>query len=121
MSQLRVVIALVFAGVCVVGCLGMLWGELHMPIAESESGTKVELPHTIQLLKMEGPTDHLVESFNGQRDGLAKPLTEKKAEGPLGEYVYSLMLGLALTAGALAVMTLGSEDEVEKTIIPEKK
>lgn len=99
----------------------MLWGELLMPVAESESGAKVELPHTIQLLQLQGPTNTLVESFNSKRDELAKPLTEKKAEGPLGEYVYALMLAGALVSGAFGIMVLGSEDDVEKTVLPTTK
>ncbi|HMO23838.1 MAG TPA: hypothetical protein PKC98_22975 [Candidatus Melainabacteria bacterium] len=112
-------IKLGLAGIGIVACLfftvAMLWAELGMP-------SEFDYPHTIKLLRAEAVTTSMVEGYNGLfKRSTETYLTGKKAEGPLGDYVYAAMIALAFFGGAVAIMAVGSEDETEKTIVPAKK
>ncbi len=104
-----------------VAAIGLcLWGSVMMPWAELNMDTKT-LPHTFRLLHLEPVAEALEKIYGESKDKHLKHLDSRNAEGNRGEYVYSLAIGLALLGGALAIAAIGSADDEEKLILPEKK
>jgi hypothetical protein len=97
-----------------------LWASVMMPWAELDMSID-KLPHTFRLLHLEPVAKMLDDVYGHSSESHKSHLTEKKAEGKKGEYVYSLAIGLALLGGAIAIAAIGSADDEEKTILPEKK
>lgn len=91
----------------------MPWAELNMDVKD--------LPHTFKLLHLQPVAEALDSTFGSSAGKHIDHLTAKDAEGKHGEYVYSLAIGLALLGGAIAIAAIGSADDEEKTILPEKK
>jgi len=48
-------------------------------------------------------------------------LKKAGAESRLGDYAYSLVMGLAMIAAAIGIAAIGREEAEEKTILPVKK
>ena len=120
-NPIKAGLALICVIFCVYMSVGMLWAELGMP---SDMGKSKDnpFPHTIKLLQLEGVFTPLVDHYNGSfKDDTEKHLKEKKADGPLGDYVYSFAIGLAFLFGAVAIIAAGSDDEVEKSLVNENK
>lgn len=120
-NPIKAGIALVCVIACVYMTVGMLWAELGMP---SDMGVSKDnpFPHTIKLVQAEKVFIPLVDHYNGSfKEQTEKHLKEKKADGPLGDYVYSAAIALAFLFGAVAIIAAGSDDEVEKSVIEEKK
>lgn len=114
MSSIRAVLVVIFALGCVYFTMAMPWAEHSM------TATKETVPHTIKLLYLTDPTIKLFDVFAAQKEKHEQQLKNKNAEGNLGEYVYALVMAAAMTFAAFAIMAIGSEDEVEKTVLPSK-
>ena len=114
-NPIRAVLVLVFAVATLGATLMMPWGELQL---KSEAKA---MPHTLRLFYLDGAVSGVLSGFQSMESELSGFLTKQKAEGSHGEYVYGLAMALALTFGAIAIMTIGSADESEKTLIPTKK
>lgn len=114
MGSIRAVLVGIFALGCVYFTMAMPWAEHNM------TATKETVPHTIKLLYLTDPTIKLFDMFAAQKEAHEQKLKNKNAEGNLGEYVYALAMAAAMTFAAFAIMTIGSEDEVEKTVLPSK-
>ncbi len=114
MNSIRAVLVGIFALGCVYFTMAMPWAEHNM------TATKETVPHTIKLLYLTDPTIKLFDMFAAQKEAHEQKLKNKNAEGNLGEYVYALAMAAAMTFAAFAIMTIGSEDEVEKTVLPSK-
>jgi hypothetical protein len=48
-------------------------------------------------------------------------LQKNGAEGHLGDYAYSLVIGIALIGSAIGIAAIGREDAEEKTVLPVAK
>jgi hypothetical protein len=48
-------------------------------------------------------------------------LTKNGAEKNLGDYAYSLVMGVAMIAAAIGIAAIGREEAEEKTVLPVKK
>ncbi len=103
-----------------IGIAACLYGSIMMPWAEMNM-TKENLPHTLTLLRLEPVADALDSVFGQTAEAHKASLDAKEAEGNRGEYVYAFAIGLAILGGALAVAAIGSADEQEKMLMPEKK
>ncbi|MBP7861983.1 hypothetical protein KA183_09895 [bacterium] len=114
MGSIRAVLVVIFALGCVYFTMAMPWAEHNM------TATKETVPHTIKLLYLTDPTIKLFDLYAAQKEKHEQELKNKNAEGNLGEYVYALAMAAAMTLAALAIMVVGSEDEVEKTVLPSK-
>lgn len=114
MGNIRAALVVIFALGCVYFTMAMPWAEHNM------TATKESVPHTIKLLYLTDPTIKLFDAYAAQKEKHEQELKNKNAEGNLGEYVYALVMGLAMILAALAIMSIGSEDEVEKTVLPSK-
>ena len=120
-NPLKAILAGVFALCCVYLTVGMLWAELGMPSNMGQPNGE-EFPHTIKLIQAEGIFTPLIDHYNqGFKEKSEKHLKEANADGPMGDYVYSIAIALAFLAGGIAIIAAGSDDEVEKTVVPDKK
>lgn len=111
----RIVILVIAIGACGFFALMMPWAENQM------ENTKDAMPHTLKLLKLDEAAEKAFTPYAPKKDTYTQTLDSKKAEGKYGEYVYAWALGLALLAGAIGIMAIGSEDEQEKTLLPQKQ
>lgn len=119
-NPIKAGIAAICAGLCVFFTVAMLWAELGM--ASDMGSEKQPFPHTIKLLKAEGVFTSLNETMNGMfKEKSEKHLQESRADGPMGDYVYSAAIALAFLLGGFAIIAAGSDDEVEVTKVPVKK
>jgi hypothetical protein len=103
-----------------VGIVACVYGSIMMPWAEMDMDTRT-IPHTFRLLHLEPAADALDKFYGQTAEAHRASLDAKTAEGNRGEYVYSFAIGLAILGGALAVAAIGSADEQEKMLMPEKK
>lgn len=97
-----------------------LFFSVMMPWAELNMGTEI-IPHTFKLLRIEKVAHGLSDFYGGFETQFRESLDMKNAQGHRGEYVYALAIGLAMLAGAVSIMAMGSADEQEKMMLPEKK
>ena len=119
-NPIKAGIAAICAGLCVFFTVAMLWAELGMPA--NMGSEKNPFPHTIKLLQAEEAFKPLIDGYNGMfKEKTEKHLQEKRADGPMGDYVYSMAIALAFLLGGVAIIAAGSDDEVEVTRVPVKK
>lgn len=115
-TMIRMAIMVVAIGACVYFSIQMPWAENQMESAETA------MPHTLKLFYVDKEVSKLFDGlYASKKPAYSDTLTKKKAEGPHGEYVYAWAMGLALLAGAISIMAIGSDEEQEKTLLPQKQ
>jgi hypothetical protein len=105
--------------VCAIAALVFVVSIVFMPW--SELGFTGNFPTWLNWLMQPLGVDKLFNEMLPIGNQIRDFLKNAGATKNFGDYAYSLFIGFALTAAAIAIILVGKEDAEEKTILPLKK